>query len=482
MDLPGIIKAVLTSRSDSAQKALSGLQVGARLVARVLTIENDGRVMLELGGSRLSAQVDVAVKPGDQLDVQVVKNGPVIHLRTGSQDGTAKAPATIRAVPVPETAPSGPAMARFKPGQMVTAKVIQLQEQGRALVDLDGTRVSAQLDIPARAGQTLKLQVVQTGPVLHLQVQASQQGSGTPVMAQLDLAHALAPADKDGLIRLIDQLTIPRSGADDPRQALSESLQRAFLQIRSAFDPLPLERSTEEVGRWIKNAVEERGLLFEKRLADAATETAQPRHQAREVHPGQLPSVRIFSRDLKSQLMMVRDHLAHMSEHDPVAQKLDTQQTHMLRSHLDRMLGHIEAQQDNAVSRWADGQMHQVFVHMLPLPHQDRPVQLKMYYPRKRGKTGPDQPHRIAMLLDMDRLGAVRVDLAMAGRQLQIHFFVQHQRVKRLMEPQIEEVQAALAGHFDYVGIDVRVSEEKIRRFEHEASDTAARGRIDLTV
>ena len=65
----------------------------------------------------------------------------------------------------------------------------------------------------------------------------------------------------------------------------------------------------------------------------------------------------------------------------------------------------------------------QVVQHWFVMENLKQPVQLKAYYPRGKSKDAKGGVHRIALLLEMDRLGMLRVDLALFGRQLHIDFF-----------------------------------------------------------
>jgi flagellar hook-length control protein FliK len=174
--------------------------------------------------------------------------------------------------------------------------------------------------------------------------------------------------------------------------------------------------------------------------------------------------------------------LSSTPEHNLADVKLDAGSATFLRSCVDQLLGHIESQQDQAVARWAEGETQQVFVHTLALKDQDNPVQLKIYYPAKKGHHGNGQQHRIAILLDMDKLGPVRVDLVMQSRMLQITFYVQHSRARGLIESQVQEMASSLAGSFDHISIDVFVSKKKIVQFETEDAQGAGAGRINLNV
>ena len=57
MDLAGIIKAIVAHRTGQGDTTLTGLVPGDRLTGKVVRIENDGGVLMDLKGVRVSAQV-----------------------------------------------------------------------------------------------------------------------------------------------------------------------------------------------------------------------------------------------------------------------------------------------------------------------------------------------------------------------------------------------------------------------------------------
>lgn len=390
--------------------------------------------------------------------------------------------AIIRAVLISDAERSGKSLAKLIPGDMITGKVIEVKGDGRAVVDLGRSRATAHISFPVRAGQHLQLQVVENASILHLRASHPQGNAKIALpLPQVDFSNVLASQDQDKWGQIVQRLT-SESGAGVLKISLPEHIQNALTQIQSVFGKLHAEQPPEKIARLLKNAVEERGILFEKRMADMTLEEKQAADPVRVRNPESVRTRIIISGDAKSQLMLLKNYLAQTGEHNPLTDRLNPKEIDFLRSGVDRMLGHIEQQQERAVARWADGEMQQVFVHTLPLQGQNRPLQLKLYYPRKEGRGKRGQAHRIALLLDMERLGPVRVDLSMIEGYLKINFFVRDSKTRQLIAPQTHEVETSLAGRFDRILIEVLVSEEKIRQFEEEDSKETAAGRINLKI
>lgn len=388
----------------------------------------------------------------------------------------------IKAVLISDAGRSGKTLAKLMPGDRLSAKVIEVIGDGRAVVDLGRSRVTAHINFPVKAGQNLQLQVVDNGSVLHLRANDPQSSAGTPLpMPRVDYSNVLASREQDRWGRIVQRLT-SEPAAPVLKNPLPENVQNALTQIQSVFEKLHAEQSPHQIARWLRNAVEDRGILFEKHMADLTLEEKQIADHAQGRNPELSRSRILISGDIKSQLIHLKNYFAQTGGHHFLMDQLNPKEINFLRSSVERMLGHIEQQQERAVERWAEGEVQQVFVHTLPLQDQKSPLQLKLYYPRKEGREKHGQPHRIALLLDMERLGPVRVDLSMIDRHLKISFFVRDIKTQQLMTPQIHDVETSLAGHFDQIQIEVSVSEQKIRQFEEEDSKASVAGRINLKI
>lgn len=368
----------------------------------------------------------------------------------------------------------------LKQGDRVVGKVLKLESDGKVLMDLKGNRALARTAIPVKVGQSLQLRVVDSGSILHLQVEpVSSKGQSAGPVPLTDFNRAMNPADQEKFTRIARQL-IESSTLSTRRSDIPVDLKGALKQIISVFEAIPMDKATEQVSKWIKHAVEDRGLLLEKKMADAITQTAEQKGQVGEPSSqGQNARV-VITHDVKSQLMHLQRMFSLSEEKLPALLKLDPKEISFLRKGVDQLLGHIEVQQERAVARWADGDSQQVFVHTFPYKDQNDAVQLKVYYREKENHKKSGTPHRIALLLDMSKLGPVRVDMTMQARSLQITFYVQNEKTRNIVARQIKGVEASVSGIFDQISLDVFVSEKKIAQFQSEDAKPSGAGRINL--
>lgn len=390
--------------------------------------------------------------------------------------------ALIKAVLAPmEPQMSGDALRDLKPGDKLTGRVLSIESDGRALVDLGLSRVLAQIDFSVKPGEPLKLQVVENGAVLHCRVERLQTTTAKVPVPLADFFGVLPPVQQEQLMQVAERLTMP-AGSGQPAEILPRDILDALSRVRSLFESVPLDRPADKLADWIKSAVEDRGIFFEKRLADlvAGISSRRPREAASGPGSFERPHV-VISRDIKPQLMILKDFLDQAWDSQETGSRLSPKDTGFLRHCVEKLLNHVTRQQAHAVTRWESGAPQQVIVHLWPLPELRAPVELKIYYPSKKRGGGDHRQHRIAILLDMNRLGPVRVDLTMIGGDLRIGFFVVSEALKDYFQKELPSVEAALAGKFQQLRLDVFVSREKIDRFHREDLDAATAGGIDIS-
>jgi hypothetical protein len=389
--------------------------------------------------------------------------------------------ALIKAVLAPEQVQRpGDLLQALRPGDKLTARVLKLEGDGRALMELGRTRVLAQVGFEVTPGQVLNLEVVDAGPVLHLRVVDPQSETRAAPLPTIDFASLLTPPQQEQFQQLADHLAaLPDRPAQDA--AIPRTVQNAIERVCALFEAVSLDQPPEEIGRCIKEGIEDRGPLFEKRLADwaAHADLEAPAETAEKTPPVRAEVV--MARDIKAQLLVLKNFLAASDDSQSAALKLDAKAVASLQQSVEHLLGHVELQQEMAVARHDSGGGQQVWVHLFALADQPRPLQLKVYYPEKQRPTGGDHPSRIALLLELDQLGAVRADLALIAGQLQIQFFVVSEAVKRRFLQEMHSIETALAPDFQSLRINVSVSREKIARFRREDLEGPAAGRIDIS-
>ena len=391
-------------------------------------------------------------------------------------------PALIKAVLAPtESRTSGDALRHLKPGDKLIGKVLSIEGDGRALVDLGPSRVLAEMTFVVKVGEPLNLQVVENSAVLHFRAERSQAAAARIPVPQTDFFNILTPAQQKQLVQIAERMIAP-SDSGHSTEILPQNVIEAVSRLRALFESVPVDQPADKLVSWIKSAVEDQGVFFEKRLADLVDEISARTHREGESVSGPLEAPKVLiTRDVKPQLMIFKAFLDQACDSPEAVLRMNPREAKFLRVCVENLLDHVNQQQARAVTRWEAGAPQQVLVHLWPFQELRKPVELKIYYPPKKHREEDTRQHRIAILLDMDRLGPVRADLSLIEGTLHIGFFVVSEALKTLLQKEMTSVEAALAGKFQQLRLDVFVSREKIERFHHEDLDAAATGGIDIS-
>jgi len=388
--------------------------------------------------------------------------------------------AIIKAVLAPlESQPVVDFLKDLQPGDNLTGRVVSVEDDGRVLVDLGRSRVMAQIAFSVKPGQSLNLQVIETGPVLHFRADSPENPLFKVPMPREDFSQVLTKSQQDRFVQLATRLV---AATEESRllQIVPRDILVACSQVRTLFENVPVEQPVDQITQWIKAAVENRGLFFEKKLADMVSQPFLICAEDKSMQGRPTVTKALITRDIKPQLMILKNFLTETGDLQETDIQLAPKEIAFMRHSVERMLDHVVQQQDRAVARWEAGETQQVMVQLWPLQEQNVPVELKVYYPQKRGSGESSRQHHIALLLDMDRLGLVRVDLAMISGHLHISFFVGSETLKEHFQNEIQSVEEALAGTFEQFQVDIFVSQEKIAQFHEEDTKGATAGRVDI--
>ena len=145
------------------------------------------------------------------------------------------------------------------------------------------------------------------------------------------------------------------------------------------------------------------------------------------------------------------------------------------------MLADITQQQGSAVAQLDSADPFLVFSFTLPLKEGDQAARLKVFYEKKQ-KAGSKKDFQISLMLSMDRLGDVRTDLTLSGRDLQVAFFVTEPSVKIKIHNNLSELNELLGPLFESIHLNVKVSEKRVKDFDRLDAVTADNRRVDVRI
>ncbi len=387
--------------------------------------------------------------------------------------------AVFQAIFETKTDGSAFAAADLQPGDRLTGRVLKLVNNGRALIDLGAFRATARMGFPVHPGEMLKLKVIHSGSTLHLQADVKSTPRSPQDLPQLNFTRLFSTADQQQLVGLLDRMTrLPLSEGTSFK--VPQGLQQALIQVKAIFEDMPIQKPIARLMEWLRHTVEDRGVWFEKKLADAVTTDSLNAEGQKSAKTGTMRAV--IAKDLKSNLLTINSFL--LAEDAPawVSERITAKEMKWVRQGIGKMLDHICLQQDRVVRNWREDDAFHIITHVIPFKKKKQPVQLKIFYSNKGFQRSRDSHQRVALLLHMDQLGPVRADLAMTGRHLKIQFFVQRDAVRQRFEQQSDDIVRALQGLFEDVVLITSVSEKKITQFNLPEPSGAASGRIDILI
>jgi hypothetical protein len=378
----------------------------------------------------------------------------------------------------PDLYQSGLNMDMFKPGTILRLKVLELKGD-RALIDFGKFTSTADVKIPVALGDELLVRVQEFDRQLKLNLLNPEQlkASAADPIPRSENSLTAESLNKilTGLQKILNQL---------PASQGFTKTQMPILNVLDAlniyFESFDLNKTGAEIVPRLKHYIENSGLFFEKllesALATSAEENAEP---ATARHPTGSPDLQLLApRDLKANLLMLRNSM----ENEPFLSKiLDLRSLTILRHTVDALLTNIEQQHGRAVQRLDTAEPFQVFNFVLPLKDANQAAGLKVFY-QKKSKTGAKKGVQICLLLSMDRLGDLRTDFYLLGKDLTVTFFVRDRPTKNRLQEHCVELQELLTPFFDQVLLRVIISENKIKNFDHEDIQVTGDRRVDLRI
>lgn len=362
-------------------------------------------------------------------------------------------------------------------GDRLLGRVLNLHEDGKVTMAFGKFKAMTEVPIDVKVGQTLPLEIVQTGNPLKMRIVAADfmPASGPAAGASERPASGISPAAMQQLASDLKLLESNLSTAGP--SSLPPSLRTALQSLNTFFSGLDPTSDSRQMAVEIQQKVENSGLFFEKKMEVIAE--ALSKHQTDTLPEGSRSSItEAVHRDAKPNALMLLDFL---EKSDPTDSKIDPAAKERLQSGLKEMLTDLANQSAIAKERLSTADPFQLFHFTLPFINHKESAKLKLYYAKKQKKDRQDQP-MVSILLDLERLGPIRSDLVMLQKDLAVTFYVRDAKIKTLVEEQAEAVRIALKGVFENITLAVRVSEKKIKAFDAPVLPTEHEYKVDLRI
>ena len=409
-------------------------------------------------------------------------------------------PSYIKSIISPELRRSVVNRGVIKPGDQLQAQIVDIKANGKVLVDFGKFRSFAEVTFPVARGAVIEVKVIDIGEQIKLKVidpalkslpGADDRSGKSGVLSQEDLTKL-----RSQLKHILDNLA-----AVSDRHKSPVNLKNTLESIHAHLRPLIISGNREQLAADIKSYLDTSGIFFEKKLEGAVfkallgaadltpgklKEMTRIIAQALENRAGQTTDKlgeaarlqHLLSQDLKPNLFMLK---AHLDKNEEIAKWVDQKTLEQIKTTVDKLISDIVGQQTDAANKQGRADLTQVFSFSIPLEETRQNARLKIYYPKKK-KDASKEGFRIAVLLDMDRLGEIRTDLHLLEKDLSITFFVQDMQKKIWLENSFQEILQELLPYFDYLSVKAVVAEKKIEEFDGEDHQISSDGMLDVRV
>ena len=365
----------------------------------------------------------------------------------------------------------------LQPGSTLTMKVIELKGD-RALIDLGNFRTTADIKIPVTLGEELTVKVMEAGKQLKLAVITPDPKSSIP--AELSTQRSDMTPNKNlnkiqnDVTRMLNQVVNSSDGKKMP-----SSIFNILATLNAYFEPYELKEIISDLLPRFRSHFENSGIFFEKSLEQVISQVIEEKDGQLSQVLADRPEIKaIFHRDLKPNLLLLQYLIA---QKETLHNIFGPGTLSLLKGTIDTLLADITQQQGRAVAQLDSADPFLVFSFTLPLKEGDQAARLKVFYEKKQ-KAGSKKDFQISLMLSMDRLGDVRTDLTLSGRDLQVAFFVTEPSVKIKIHNNLSELNELLGPLFESIHLNVKVSEKRVKDFDRLDAVTADNRRVYVRI
>lgn len=473
LSLIGWQRQGLEKQSGSLELSLA---VGDRLQGRVSRLLYQNLALVDLLGGRFKAiaELKTPLDPGQRLNFKVMATTPRLTLQVVQSEKGA-VPITPQSAPHP----APPALHILNP-QQVHGLIKELQTLATVL---KGTRANGKADAGIitnnnSAAEAAKVSTALERLASHL-APLDPQADPKTTAAQL-LAHV-----RDGgqlfLQKLVDAVSFIPTTGDKDLQAVGENVP-----------PLVDDRISQSLGEKLSQKL---GDKLAPPMGDEGAKSAQTAAIGTAAAKSPLPQ--LLQADLKPHLQRLFIHLPTLMEAlDPV-QNLSSEGSR----HLWSTMAALVEEMDSAQARLGEHRPEDppaVMRHSMWVEGRDEPLRLNVYLPPKgRKKKDPAAP-MISLLLDLERFGAVRVDvrermvvLERMGvgekqRQLSVNFLMNSQDACDDLGATVTPLERILEALYPQVDLKVLLAPDRIAAFEQDAGSAGPpsgnAGKLDIHI
>jgi hypothetical protein len=381
----------------------------------------------------------------------------------------------IRAIISPTPEKSEFRIDTLKPGDTLQGTILGARKGGKTLVDFGSFRVFADIKFPIDTGKVLHVKVMESGEQLTLKLidppirlsENQQPGRGY---------HGPPTAQYLDRLRSALMSILQKNESLPSAEKLPSHIKDAMLVINTHFEPFDLEGQMAKLIGHLKSRVQASGIFYEKILENLFNPTATDRSAKKSIPGARLQS--LVRSDLKPNLHIIKEFF----NRSPVALKyFDSKEVEIIKNTVNTLFADVIDQQHNVRVVPQESEPPAFITYLLNLKDNDKLSKLRVYYaPSKRDDSSGTT--RISLLLNLDKLGAIRSDLSLFKHEIHIHFFVLNHDIKHQIEENLTELESPLAALFRNLVVTVNVSKTKIADFTQTEMKRSINTKVDIRV
>jgi hypothetical protein len=358
----------------------------------------------------------------------------------------------------------------LKPGDELQATILDIRRDGKVLVDFGRFRVFAEIKFPVSHGDVIHVKVVETGKQLMLKL-VDRDSEISPKNRRVNSFEMLPDKELKDFLSTVNKVLQMNAGR------LPAAVKNILVTISSHFKPLKIGGDISDLISQLKSKIENSGFFFEKKLESLFIQLLENQDGAVLEKTADFSKIRtLINQDLNPKLLLFREF---MNNRKLALKFMDERQFENIKNMVEKLLASIENQQNNAIIKKQDPNQILFFTFTLNLKEKGQLAKLKVY-PRQNKKSASEEGFRISLLLSMERIGEIRSDISLFPKKVNIIFFVINEKIKTIIENNMESLKKPLGYLFEHIMLNVLVSEAKIADFEKEEINLGINKKVDV--
>ena len=469
-------------------------QAGSVMQAIVVDQRPSGQTLLDIGGRLIQADVAQVLSRGQPVALQINSlTNPVlaqiVGQTTSTQPGTSQTPVTpgqtstqtgaTQAGTTPTAVTTSPTVSlnaaippslrlqlppsiqqSIQVGENLNTTVVSSPKNGQAVLNINGTRVTALTTLPLNQGQNIKLEMVDMGkPPILVPVEAEK----TTTQVQQAMRQLLP--QQTGLADIISSITTLAQTGSNLRTAIDVATPTVGEQLRFLARDImqQLPRYTDaSTAKGFKNALQSSGVFLENQLATAA------------INQQSVPAS-----DLKANLLRLLAMLQRLSastaaqtnttsktptegradlhravlpplRHAPPQAQAKAQPTLAQQSTPQAMMTELMRQVTGALARIQLHQLASISTEEEPnrVQHTELPLRhdhgVDIFHIRmeedkgQKNKASEDRDWSVSLAFDIGKFGPIHVKLTLVQNLINTTFWAEQENTKHMIDTQLQ--------------------------------------------